>query len=458
MRLSLIVIGFLFSSFISFASGSTPADTTANLADRAAALFLIDKGKTLFLEGKVRDALQEFRAAAIKDPNSSKAPFWVAQCHYVQNNYGYALKYANEAVKLSSDDVDKEAYELLARAQHRLGILDSAIINYENALASMSKARAKELGVELRIKQAKFAQSELSSGKSPKRIRMSDNINSGYDDYLPVLTNNGTEIYFASRRSDTKGGNMNPEDQVFFEDVYHAVWNSETKDWDSVSNDLGRINSEGFDALTYISPNGMNALMTINTEALDKKKTTKGSDIFELEKSSKGLWSTPKKINNKTINTSFFEGSATMTDDGNTMYFASDRNGKKSSVDIFMVERVGKKWGEAKALPMGVNTTGYETTPFITGDGRYLFYSSEGLEGMGGLDIYVVENLGGGQWGEPVNLGVMVNSVNNDTHFQYYPKMNKAVMASFEISGQKASMDLYEVDMTGYSIPTEPKK
>jgi hypothetical protein len=458
MRSTIIILSFLFISTLTFANGSTPPDSTTNLTDRASALLMIDKGKTLFLQGKVRDALQEFRSAAVKDPNSSKAPYWIAQCHYAQTNYGYALKYAYEAVALSKDDVDKEAYEVLARSQHRLGILDSAIINYENAKKSMSGARAKELFIELRIKQARFAQAELASGAKPKRERMSDVINSGYDDYLPIFTNDGKEIYFASRRSDTKGGNMNPEDQNFFEDIYHAVWNDEINDWDSLTNELGRLNSEGFDALTYISPDGMRALLTVNTEALDKKKTTKGSDIFEVEMTSKGTWSTPKRISNKLLNSTFFDGSATMTDDGNTMYFASDRKGNKSSVDIYIVEKVGKKWGEPKALPMGVNTTGYETTPFISGDGRFLFYSSDGLEGMGGLDVYVVENMGGGQWGEPINLGGMVNSVNNDIHFKYYPKMNKAVMTGIELIGQKASMDMYQLDMTGWSIPAASKK
>jgi len=152
MRSTIIILSFLFISTLTFANGSTPPDSTTNLTDRASALLMIDKGKTLFLQGKVRDALQEFRSAAVKDPNSSKAPYWIAQCHYAQTNYGYALKYAYEAVALSKDDVDKEAYEVLARSQHRLGILDSAIINYENAKKSMSGARAKELFIELRIK------------------------------------------------------------------------------------------------------------------------------------------------------------------------------------------------------------------------------------------------------------------------------------------------------------------
>ncbi len=432
-------------------SGAVPPDSSVNLVDRTSALLTIDEGRSLFYEGKVRDALVRFRQASVKDPYTWKAPFWIGQCHYVMNNYGLALKYAHESLKLGKDDVDNELYELLGKSYHRTGSLDSALMNYEIALSKMSNSRSKELRIPLRIEQVKFAQSEIASGKKSLKENLGA-VNSGYDDYCPILINNGKAMYFVSRRSDTKGGNMNPDDQEFFEDTYYAVWNDQTQTWDSISNELGRVNTNGFDAITFISEDGMNGLMTVNTTALNKGKMTKGSDIFTIEMSNKGKWSTPKRINNKWINTSFFEGSATMTADGNTMYFVTDRKGEKSSTDIYVVYKNGKSWGEPEPLPFTINTTGRETTPFITADGRYLFFSSDGHPGMGGLDVYVVENMGA-SWGTPVNLGIMVNSVNNDTHFQYYPKLKTAVLSSFEIIGNKASMDMYKVDMSNFTFP-----
>lgn len=452
--LTLIVL-FISTSTIFSRDCVIPPDTTSNFVDKSAAIVMIEEGKGLFNEGKVRDALIRFRQAALKDPTSWKAVYWVSQCHYVMNNYGLALKYATEAVEIDDNEIDKDVYELLGRSHHRMGNLDSALINYNIAISKLSSARTKELQLELRVQQCMFAKAELAGPNKSKRVDIKS-INSGYNDYSPILIEGGKRIYFTSRRSDTKGGNMNPDDQEFFEDTYMAVWNKETSDWDSITNELGRINSDGFDAITFISRDGMQGLMTINTTATEAKKTTKGSDIFTFEMSSKGKWSTPKRINSKTINTSFFEGSATMTNDGNTMYFVSDRKGEKSSTDIYMTQKVGKSWGEAKPLPTTINTIGRETTPFISGDGRFLFFSSDGLQGMGGLDIYVVENLGS-TWGDPINLGIMVNTVNNDSHFQYYPELKKAVMSSFEIIGQKASMDIYEVEMENFTYP-EGKK
>jgi hypothetical protein len=452
-KIYLSCIAILLVTGVSFANNSfTPPDTTLKIVDKAASLLLVEEGRTFFNEGKVRDALILFRQAAAKDPNSSKAVFWIGQSQYALNNYGLALKYATEARTLEPNEVDKEVYELLGRSFHRLGELDSAMANYNIAMERLSNTRINDLQVKLHIEQCMYAKTELMNGNNSKRIAISE-VNSGYGDYCPILTDGGKTLYFTSRRSDTKGGTMNPDDQEFFEDTYYAVWNASTNSWDSISNELGRINTAGFDAITFISKDGLRGLMTINTSAVEEKPLTKGSDIFTFEMSTKSKWSTPKRISTKSINTSFFEGSATMTGDGNTMYFVSDRKGDKSSTDIYVSQKVGKAWGEAKPLPFTINTTGRETTPFVSADGRFLFYSSDGRQGMGGLDIYVVENLGS-TWGEPINLGSIVNTVNNDSHFQYYPELNKAVMSSFEIIGQKASMDIYQVDMTGFTIPT----
>ncbi len=428
-----------------------PPDTTATMIDKTTALVLIEQGKELLNAGRVRDALTRFRESGQKDPTNWKSPYWVSQCNYIQNNYGLALKNALEAKEKSKDEIDNDLYELLARTYHRNGMLDSALRYYTIALEKLPEFRKKDLQIGLRIEQCNFAITEMNSGKISKRVAF-NSLNSGVGEYCPILVKNGKEIYFTSRRSDTKGGNMNPEDQDFFEDVYLAKWNEEQNDWDSVTNELGRINSDGFDAITYISPDGLKGLMTINTTATDAKETTKSSDIFTIDMTTKGKWSSPKFIDSKTINSTYYDGSATMTPDGNTMYFVSDRKGDKSSTDIYVVKKIGKEWGEAEPLPFTINTIGRETTPYITPDGRYLFFSSDGHKGMGGLDIYVVENTGSG-WGTPENLGIIVNTVNNDTHFQYYPSLKKAVMAGFTIIGQKASMDIFEIDMSDFTYP-----
>lgn len=449
-----LTTAFILISGTSF--GSTlrpePTDSTTSVVDKTAAIYMIEEGKTLYGDGKIKDALIKFREAGVKDPYSWHASYWIAQCHYKMNNYGYALKYANKAIELGGEKVSEEIFFTLGCTYHRLENIDSALINYTLANDKLPKLRSKTLMIEHLIEECNFAKEELSKAPLYKRKRLIGDINSGFDDYGALLVDGGKTIYFISRRSNTTGGGMNPDDQTFFEDIYKVSWEEELKEWDDATNNLGKINSNGFDALNYISPDGLYGVMTLNSTATDLKKTSRGSDLCEIKLNDKGTWNTPKPIANKTINTSFFEGAATLTADGNTMYFVTDRKGEKSSTDIYVATKVGKAWGDAKPLPMTVNTPGRETTPFITPDGRYLFFSSDGHLGLGGLDVYVVENLGD-SWGTPINLGNGINSVNNDTHFTYYPELNKGFVSAFEIVGDKSSLDIYELDLTNFTIP-----
>lgn len=446
---------YLFILFLVFSTvvyskdlNTTPPDSTVSIVNRTAAAYLVEEGKTLYFEGKVKDAILKFRQASVKDPLSWRASYWISRCHYEMDNYGYALKYAQEAILLNDNEIDNDIYDLLASSYHRLDVLDTAIINYELALAKLPKLRSTELRIPLKLEQAKFALEQKKAGVENQRSRLTGNVNSGYNDYAPVILEDGKTMYFTSRRSNTTGGNVNPSDQQFFEDIYIAKWDKELHEWDSVSNNLDKLNSAGFESMSWVSPDGMTAYITLNTDqAPTEKIKTKSSDIFEVEWTKQGRWSKPKAIKNKTINTSFFDGSPTLTADGNTMYFVSEKNANKSESDIYVVEKVGRKWGVAKPLPSTINSKGRETTPYITPDGRYLFFSSNGLVGMGDYDVYVVENTGSG-WGEPKNLGAKINTVNNDTHFKYYPQLGKAYNSALEVIGDKASMDIYEITVT----------
>lgn len=452
--LSLCAIFLLTGSRLTaMTTAASPPDTVTGIVDKSAALILIDQGKQLVREAKVRDALIVFKEAALKDPNSWKPAYWTAYCHYRLNNYGYARQYGEEAIQKGADEVDKDIYDILGSSYHRIGSLDTALIYFQKATTELPKNRVKELRIEKKIADCEFAKEQLKKG-SPQRVAMRGEVNSGFNEYGPILTDSGERLYFTSRRGNTTGGRVNPDDQEYFEDIYTAVWNASTQQWDSVSNNIERLNSDGFDAMSHISNDGLSAIIILNNTATDAKKLTGSSDICEAAFTNKGKWAPPKVIANKTINTTFMEGSATITADGNTMYFVSDRKGDKRSTDIYKVERQGKKWGNAVVLSDSVNTVGRETTPFITPDGRYLFFSSDGHQGMGGLDVYVCENTGSG-WSSPKNLGAAVNSVNDDTHFRVYRDLGKAVMAGFTIQGQKSSMDIFELELSKINLPVK---
>ena len=433
-----------------------PPDSSASLIDRTASILLIDEGKQLLNQGKTRDALTRFRQAQIKDKYSARAAFWIGRAHYSLSNYGYALSYAKQAESLSKA-TDGDVFFLLGQSYHRKGVLDSAQMNFELANVQLSRSKKRAYDIEKLMQEVAFAQALSAQETQWTRTLVKGGINSGFDDYAPIKVPEKRKLYFVSRRPDTEGGEINPDDQRYFEDIYEATWNEEDQAWDSITNDLGKINSEGFDAVAHLADGGNRMYLTRNTSIVDVKDQTRSSDICIAEMTNQGRWGKPKPIKNKTINTSFFDGAPTLTADENTMYFVSDRRGRNHMSDIFVVQREGKKWGEAKPLPDNINTPGNETTPYITPDGKYLFFSSDGFIGMGGYDIYVSKNLGDDEWSDPVNLGPEFNSVNNDTHFKYYEDLARAYLASYRIQGKKASIDIFEMDLEGWKIPAAKK-
>lgn len=96
--------------------------------------------------------------------------------------------------------------------------------------------------------------------------------------------------------------------------------------------------------------------------------------------------------------------------DGKTLYFSSDMPGGQGGMDIWKCEWTGTSWGAPVNLGPDVNTKGHEVFPFIASDG-VLYYSSDGLAGLGGLDIYSMDVAKGGK---PQNLGLPMNSAADD--------------------------------------------
>ncbi|MGY8926522.1 MAG: hypothetical protein ACKVJC_04420, partial [Flavobacteriales bacterium] len=238
---------------------------------------MIEEGRGLFGEGKVKDALIRFREASNKDLNSYKAVYWISACHYSLNSYGYALKYAKKAYAMNPEKITNEIYVVLGESYHRLGIVDSAIMNYNLALEKLSKSRSRVLLIQHHIDECNFVIEQSKKEVKDIKSRLVGDVNSGYDDYGALIRDNGKTLYFTSRRSNTTGGGMNPDDQLYFEDIYKVVWDGEMKEWSDVTNKIPRLNSDGFDALNVISDDGLTGVITLNSTATDAETVTRGS-------------------------------------------------------------------------------------------------------------------------------------------------------------------------------------
>jgi outer membrane protein OmpA-like peptidoglycan-associated protein/tetratricopeptide (TPR) repeat protein len=133
-------------------------------------------------------------------------------------------------------------------------------------------------------------------------------------------------------------------------------------------------------------------------------------------------------------------GHATVTKDGKMMIFSSKKPGGKGYSDLYMSRLIGDKWSEPVSLGDTINTFGNEVFPFLANDST-MFFSSDGLLGYGGLDVYET-NLVNGHWTIPWNLKLPINSPYDDFSLIFHQNMTSGFLSSNRPGGL-GSDDLY---------------
>ncbi|MCH8555977.1 MAG: hypothetical protein LAT76_12525, partial [Schleiferiaceae bacterium] len=132
-------------------------------------------------------------------------------------------------------------------------------------------------------------------------------------------------------------------------------------------------------------------------------------DIY-YSKREYGNWSTPINLGKHINNPDTWESQASISADGQTLYFASDRPGGKGGTDIYKCSRnTDGSWSSPENLGGTINTDKDEKSPFIHSDSQTLYFSSNGHPGVGGFDIFLSKNRDG-KWETPRNIGYPINS------------------------------------------------
>jgi hypothetical protein len=160
-------------------------------------------------------------------------------------------------------------------------------------------------------------------------------------------------------------------------------------------------------------------------------------------------WSAAEKMP-RPINTSYFEGSISMTADGNTVYFVSERPEGEGQGDIYVSTKKSDKWSSPKNIGLVVNTDLDEKFVFIHPNGKTLFFASNGHQTLGSYDIFKTEYVNG-EWSVPINLGYPINTVNEESTFSL-TKDNKTLMIAAEYDDSFGERDIYKIDVSKYEL------
>ena len=132
-------------------------------------------------------------------------------------------------------------------------------------------------------------------------------------------------------------------------------------------------------------------------------------DIF-FSDFDEGEWSEPESISTL-INSSYNEGTCTISADGNLLIFTScNTPGSHGNCDLYITARMNGEWQSPTNMGNKVNTRYWESQPSLSADGSLLFFSSNRPEGEGGIDLWVSERLEDGTWSKAKNLGSSINT------------------------------------------------
>jgi hypothetical protein len=156
------------------------------------------------------------------------------------------------------------------------------------------------------------------------------------------------------------------------------------------------------------------------------------------------IWGKMKPLSD--INTRFQESSACISADGYYLYFASNRPGGEGGFDIYRTTREDGRWAHHVNIGSIINTEGDEDAPFLTRDGMLLFFSSNGHESVGNMDILYSEINEKGGWKEPINIGVPINTTNDDLFYVYFKEIKSGFLSCDRAEGFGKN-DIYRVQI-----------
>lgn len=257
-------------------------------------------------------------------------------------------------------------------------------------------------------------------------------INTSHSEYVPVITPDESMLIYTYRGERSKGGlrdatgKPDPFGQ-YYEDIMISYKLGEN--WLSPESIGENINTDGHDASVGLSVDGQKLFIY--------KQTKKDNgDIYESTLEGE-TWSRPKKLEGD-VNTEAWEGSATLTSDGQTLYFSSNREGGMGGRDLYSAELMPDgKWGNVKNLGPQINTQFDEDAPFIHPDAKTLYFSSKGPLSMGGYDIFYSYLTDKG-WETPTNVGYPVNTIDDD---RFYVLSADAKTGYYSSSGRTKNGD-----------------
>ncbi|MDD4672801.1 MAG: hypothetical protein PHI03_07680 [Bacteroidales bacterium] len=371
-------------------------------------------------------AIKKYGEALKMAPTSANLKFKIGMCYLsTADKRHLALDFFKEAAENASIDFDPRAIKELRspiEAHYYLGVVYQINEQFQEAIASFNRFRSflesddpriKE--VENRIQTCRIAPSLIAERIGVSSENLGNKINDEDQNFNAVISGDGSTMAYTTQ----KGGRYD----IYVSRKKDGEWQKARRITDDIRGGFLKTSSLSYDG----------TWLYLVDDFSPKKQIY---DTFYDE-----IWVRSKKLKKPITSKKFNETHAAVSPDGKTLYFASDRDEGHGGLDIYKATLDDKeRWGNVVNLGPRVNTEFDEDTPFVTPDGMYLFFSSQGHSSIGGYDIFYIDLEGSG---EPVNLGYPIN--NPDDNLFYYPLSLTSGLMALSNPDALGPQDIYEM-------------
>ncbi|UCG28567.1 MAG: PD40 domain-containing protein [Bacteroidales bacterium] len=391
-------------------------------------------GDFFFLDEDYSEALFNYLKLIDTDFMNDNIKFKIGYCYLNILGEEYkAIPFLEEAVQNTTSKYKRRsseetraplhAYFHLAQAYHINNELDKALETY-NLFKELPEFED-NYNLTIVDNEIKACEKAKIIEDIPLNIRVQnigEPVNTGRNNYNPVINRDESFLVYVS-------------ELAFYDGIFTSKRTGGI--WSEPENITPQIESDGDVIPTSISADGKEIYLV--------KGEGNNRDIH-ITRLGTDFWSRLEPLN-ENINSGRAESHASVSPDGQTLYFSSNRRGSIGGMDIWKSERTSSgDWGPAVNLGPEINTEYDEEAPFISQDGKILYFCSRGHYNMGNFDIFYSENPDGNEWSVPTNIGFPINTTGDDLFYAPIGDGNIGYMARIRPEGLGGT-DIYRYEI-----------
>lgn len=274
-----------------------------------------------------------------------------------------------------------------------------------------------------------------------------DGISTMHDEYLPMISAD-QKSFFYTRRYLKEGLDVfwaSYEEKFTFSTLHEGSFNN----GESMPDPFNRSSNEGGASLTIDNQ------ILYYTKCYEVGGGGKNCDLAYVMKGKDDKWEEILTFNKKINGEDSWESQPSVSKDGNSIIFASNRPGGFGGLDLYIIHKKSNgKWTDPKNLGGVINSKEHEKSPFLHVDDETLFFASKRFPSLGGFDIFLSRKDSLGNWQDPVNIGYPINTSSDEISLSVSTDGELAFFASNELKGLRG-WDIYQFPLY---TEAKPKK